>query len=49
VASTFNKLRTLHAQPFIVDTGDTEVDTMLTGYITVITGYKEHAIYRIIA
>jgi predicted polyphosphate/ATP-dependent NAD kinase len=49
VASTINKLRTLHAQPFIVDTGDTEVDTMLTGYITVITGYKEHTIYRIIA
>jgi predicted polyphosphate/ATP-dependent NAD kinase len=49
VVSTINKLRTLHGHPFIVDTGDAEVDTTLNGYITVIMGYKEHAIYRIIA
>jgi len=49
VVSTSNKLRALRLQPFIVDTGDPEVDTLLTGYFSVTTGYKEKMVYKVVS
>jgi len=42
-----NKLNGLRGQPLLVDTGDEETDRLLSGYMAVITGYHERAIYRI--
>lgn len=47
VAATKQKISELHGSPFLVDTGDENVDKMLSGYIRVITGYKETMIYPI--
>ncbi|CAG0981505.1 hypothetical protein ANAEL_01772 [Anaerolineales bacterium] len=49
VVSTSDKLRALRLQPLIVDTGDTEVDALLEGYFSVITGYKESMVYKVIS
>jgi predicted polyphosphate/ATP-dependent NAD kinase len=42
-----DKLNALRGQPFLVDSGDADVDAWLAGYIQVITGYRERAYYRI--
>jgi predicted polyphosphate/ATP-dependent NAD kinase len=42
-----NKIAALRGRPFIVDTGDTEVDNLLTGYIEVVTGFHEKVVYKI--
>ena len=47
VVSTPAKLNALGGRPLLVDTGDPEVDAWLRGYLPVITGYHEQAIYRI--
>lgn len=47
VVSTINKLHSLDARPLLVDTGDERTDEMLTGYIRVITGYREEMIYKV--
>jgi predicted polyphosphate/ATP-dependent NAD kinase len=47
VISTPDKLHALHGQPLLVDTGDPEVDAMLGGYLTVITGYHERAVRKV--
>ena len=47
VVSTLDKIETLQGQPFRVDTGNTEVDQWLSGYIKVITGFNDRIIYRI--
>jgi predicted polyphosphate/ATP-dependent NAD kinase len=49
VISTSDKLNALRLQPLLVDTGDDEVDAMLAGHLTVITGYNERTIYRIVS
>ena len=49
VVSTSGKLRALRLQPLIVDTGNAEVDALLTGYFNVVTGYKESMFYKVIA
>lgn len=41
------KLAALRGCPLLVDTGDPEVDALLTGYVEVITGYHERAVYRV--
>jgi predicted polyphosphate/ATP-dependent NAD kinase len=48
VVSTSDKLRALSLQPLIVDTGDAEVDAWLAGYFTVVTGYKERMVYKVV-
>ena len=44
VLATQEKLFHLHGAPLLVDTGDPEVDRMLTGYVRVIIGYMEEQI-----
>ncbi|MBM3124684.1 MAG: ATP-NAD kinase [Chloroflexi bacterium] len=49
VVSTADKLRALRLQPLMVDTGDVEVDAVLAGYFSVVTGYKERMVYKVIS
>lgn len=41
------KLAALAGRPLLVDTGDPEVDRRLAGYLEVITGYRESAMYPV--
>jgi len=47
VVSTAGKIQALGGRPLLVDTGDRDVDRMLSGYIRVVTGYREQAVYRV--
>jgi predicted polyphosphate/ATP-dependent NAD kinase len=47
VVATAAKLAALRGEPFLVDTGDDEVDGLLAGYIRVVTGYGMESVYRI--
>ncbi len=47
VVSTPGKLHALGHRPLLVDTGDPEVDEMLSGYMTVVTGYNERAVRKV--
>ena len=42
-----SKLAALQGRPLLVDTGDPEVDALLAGYVEVITGYRDTAVYRV--
>ena len=47
VVSTTGKIHSLRGRPLWVDTGDREVDKMLSGYTRVITGYDEQIVYKV--
>jgi predicted polyphosphate/ATP-dependent NAD kinase len=47
VVSTPDKLYALGTRPLRVDTGDLDVDQMLSGYLTVVTGYNERAVRKV--
>jgi predicted polyphosphate/ATP-dependent NAD kinase len=47
VVSTPEKIRALNGQPLLVDSGDLDIDQMLSGYMRVITGYGEQIVYRV--
>jgi predicted polyphosphate/ATP-dependent NAD kinase len=47
VVSTTSKLYALGGRPLLADTGDHAVDELLSGYISVITGYNEEMIYKL--
>jgi predicted polyphosphate/ATP-dependent NAD kinase len=49
VISTSDKLNALRMQPLLVDTGDDEVDALLAGHFTIITGYHERTVYRVVS
>jgi predicted polyphosphate/ATP-dependent NAD kinase len=46
VVSTPGKINALKGQPFLVDSGDREVDELLAGYVQVVTGYHERIVYK---
>jgi predicted polyphosphate/ATP-dependent NAD kinase len=45
--STPDKLYALGSQPLLVDTGSRAVDEMLSGYLTLVTGYNERAVRKV--
>jgi predicted polyphosphate/ATP-dependent NAD kinase len=47
VVSTPGKIHSLRGRPLRVDTGDRDVDEMLSGYIKVLTGYNERIVYKV--
>lgn len=47
VISTADKIYTLSGRPLLVDTGDQDLDRRLSGYVQIVTGYKERMIYKI--
>lgn len=48
VLSTLNKLMSIgYSRPLLVDTGDSKVDRMLSGYLRVITGYREEVVVKV--
>jgi len=49
VVATKNKILSLGGNPLLVDTGDDEVDKMLTGYTKVVTGLNEMVMVRVAA
>ena len=49
IVATPNKLAGLQLKPLLVDTGDPDVDRMLSGYMRVVTGIKSEAVCRVSA
>jgi predicted polyphosphate/ATP-dependent NAD kinase len=47
IVATPEKLAALKGKTLLVDTGDPEVDEMLSGYHKVVTGYARRAVYKI--
>ncbi|GHE85799.1 ATP-NAD kinase family protein [Thalassotalea profundi] len=47
IIATKTKLMALNARPLIVDTGDSETDKMLSGFMTVTTGYNDQVLYPV--
>ncbi|PAU86593.1 ATP-NAD kinase [Pseudomonas sp. WN033] len=45
VVATKTKLKTLHGRPFLIDSGDPELDQQLTGLRRVLSGYREEMLY----
>lgn len=47
VVATKTKLESLAQRPLHCDTGDSELDEALSGNIDIITGYRDHVLYRV--
>lgn len=47
IIATKTKLNALQARPLIADTGDSELDLELSGYLAVTTGYNDQVLYPI--
>ncbi len=47
IIATNQKINSLDGRPLLVDTGDKEVNQLLTGYSRVTTGYREQVVYRV--
>ena len=47
IIASKTKLEALNNNPLICDTGDNELDQLLSGYIPIITGYNEQVLYPI--
>jgi predicted polyphosphate/ATP-dependent NAD kinase len=49
VVATKDKIFSLAGRPLLVDSGDTLTDTMLSGYMRIITGYGEQAVLKVVS
>lgn len=49
VVSTLEKIHSLRGRPLLVDTGDRQLDQLLSGYVPVVTGYDERIVYPVSA
>ena len=47
IVATKTKLTALDARPLIADTGDSELDQQLSGYLQITTGYKDQVLYQV--
>ena len=47
MVATKTKLRSLAGRPFLVDTGDSQLDTDLSGLRRVLSGYREEMLYPV--
>lgn len=47
IIASRDKLVSLQSHPLLVDTGDTELDRELSGYVRVVTGWEDSIMYRI--
>lgn len=47
VVATRRKLLDLHGRPLLVDTGEPRLDMELSGYVKVVTGYRESQVHRV--
>ena len=47
IIATKTKLEALANRPLISDTGDSELDQILSGYMPIITGYKDQVLYSV--
>jgi predicted polyphosphate/ATP-dependent NAD kinase len=47
IIATKAKLNALQARPLIADTGDSELDMELSGYLPVVTGYNDQVLYPV--
>ena len=47
IIATKRKLMALDKRPLIADTGDSELDQELSGYVAITTGYKDQVLYPI--
>ncbi len=47
VIATSQKINSLNGQPFLVDSGDRELDNSLSGHVIVTTGYRENVVYKV--
>ena len=47
IISTRKKINNLRGRSLLVDTGDHAINRMLSGYIKIITGYKEQIVYPV--
>lgn len=49
VVASKSKLKGLNGEPLRLDTGDTDLDRRLSGFIPVITGYEDQVLYQLAA
>ncbi len=47
VAATADKINSYLGRPLLVDTGEKSIDRLISGYIKVVSGYKERIVYRV--
>lgn len=47
IIATKTKLTALNNKPIISDTGDNELDQLLSGFMPITTGYKDQVLYRV--
>ncbi len=47
IVATPEKIASLHGAPLLVDTGDEELDELMSGYHRIITGYGRSLIYKV--
>lgn len=47
IIATKSKLSALQSRPLIADTGDNKLDQMLSGFMTVTTGYNDQVLYPV--